>query len=59
MAINPLFRVPCILVAMVGLNTTVTPPHPPPDIEETVPSINLEGVLKQRLGPLMVKVCPH
>ena len=59
MVINPLFRVPCILVAMVGLNTTVTPPHPPPDLEEVVPSINLESVLKQRFAPLMVKVCSH
>ena len=57
MVISPLFRVPCILVAMVGLNTTVTPPHPPPNTEEAVPSINLEALLKQRLGPLTVKVC--
>jgi hypothetical protein len=59
MVINPLLRVPCILVAMIGLNTTVTPPHPPPKAEETAPSVNLESLLKQRLGPLTVKVCRH
>lgn len=59
MVIHPLFRVPCILLAMIGLNMTVTPPYPPPDPEETVPSIRLECILKQRLGPLAVKVCQH
>jgi len=40
---------------MVGLSTTVTPPHPPPNPKETVPSTHLEVILKQRLGPLLVK----
>jgi len=54
MMVDPLFRLPCILIAMVGLNTTVTPPHPPPRAEETVPS-TLEALLKQRVGPVIVK----
>jgi len=56
MTINSLFRVPCILVAMVGINTTSTPPVPPPRSEESAPSTMLESVLKQRFLPLVVKV---
>lgn len=56
MMVDPLFRLPCILVAMVGLNTTATPPHPPPRAEEIAPSTTLEVLIKQRIGPLIVKV---
>lgn len=53
----PLVKVPCILVAMVGLQIAVTPPHPPPAEEEKAASTKLEVILKQRSGPLVVKVC--
>ena len=56
MMVDPLFRLPCILVAMVGLSTTTTPPQPPPPAEEIAPSTTLEVLIKQRIGPLIVKV---
>lgn len=52
----PLVKVPCILVAMVGLQVAVTPPHPPPKEDEKAASTKLEVALKQRSAPLMVKV---
>jgi len=53
-----LAKIPCILVAMVGLQITVTPPHPPPSPDEKALSTALEIILKQRSGPLILKsVC--
>lgn len=54
-AMLPLVKIPCILVAMVGLQIAITPPHPPPSEEEKAASTRLEVVLKQRSGPLVVK----
>jgi len=42
---------------MVGLQIAVTPPHPPPNSDEGAPSTRLEVIVKQRTGPLLVKVC--
>lgn len=52
-----LFKIPCILVAMVGLQITVTPPHPPPPPDEKAASTRLEIIMKQRSGPFAVGVC--
>ncbi|PBK91356.1 hypothetical protein ARMGADRAFT_994105 [Armillaria gallica] len=41
---------------MLGLQISVTPPHPPPDSSEKAPSTCLEVIVKQRLGPLLVKI---
>ncbi|KAF9051021.1 hypothetical protein BDZ89DRAFT_940130 [Hymenopellis radicata] len=40
---------------MAGLQVTVTPPHPPPSHDEEAPSTSFEVVMKQRLGPSLVK----
>lgn len=50
-----LIKIPCILVAMVGLQIAVTPPHPPPSSDERAPSTRLEVIVKQRTGPFLVK----
>jgi len=55
----PLLRVPCIILALMGLEITVTPPQPPPLKDEEAPSTNLEIVIKQRCGPALVKVRPR
>lgn len=44
---------------MVGLQVTVTPPHPPPSHDEEAPSTSFEVVMKQRIGPWVVKVSPN
>ncbi len=49
-------KIPLMLLAMLGLQISVTPPHPPPDSSEKAPSTCLEVIVKQRLGPLLVKV---
>ncbi len=50
------FKLPFIALAMAGLQVTVTPPHPPPSHDEEAPSTSFEVVMKQRLGPSLVKV---
>jgi hypothetical protein len=57
MEYSPLFRLPCILVAMIGFNKTLTPPQPPITDEETAPSTTLEVILKHRAAPSTIKVC--
>ncbi|KAF9449179.1 hypothetical protein P691DRAFT_812871, partial [Macrolepiota fuliginosa MF-IS2] len=52
---QPLIKIPCILVAMVGLHITVTPPHPPPTEEEKAASTGLEVVIKRRSGATIVR----
>lgn len=54
--IGPLIKIPCILIAMVGLYMTATPPHPPPSVDEKAPSTRLEVILQRRSGPLLIKV---
>ncbi|KAF8919974.1 hypothetical protein CPB85DRAFT_1429446 [Mucidula mucida] len=49
------FKLPFIALAMAGLQVTVTPPHPPPSHDEEAPSTSFEVVMKQRLGPSLVK----
>ncbi|KAF9264265.1 hypothetical protein L218DRAFT_901163, partial [Marasmius fiardii PR-910] len=51
-----LTRVLCVIFAMVGLDITVTPPHPPPPKEEEAPSTSWEILVKQRCGPKLVKL---
>ncbi|KAJ3576745.1 hypothetical protein NP233_g218 [Leucocoprinus birnbaumii] len=51
----PIVKVPFILISIVGLQTAVTPPHPPPRQEEKARSTTLEVLLKQRSAPLIVK----
>lgn len=51
-----LVKVPCILVAMVGLQVAITPPHPPPTNDEKAESTKMEAALKQRSAPILVKV---
>ncbi|KAL0575501.1 hypothetical protein V5O48_006456 [Marasmius crinis-equi] len=41
---------------MVGLEITVTPPHPPPLKDEEAPSTSWEILVKQRCGPALVKM---
>ncbi|KAF8629241.1 hypothetical protein AX17_005820 [Amanita inopinata Kibby_2008] len=50
-----LVKIPCIMVAMVGLQIATTPPHPPPSETEAAKSTRLEVVLKQRVGQTAVK----
>ena len=57
MSYGPLFRVPCILVAMVGFTKTLTPPEPPITATEAAPSTVLEVILKHRVSPFMIRVC--
>ncbi|KAJ7078941.1 hypothetical protein B0H15DRAFT_924746 [Mycena belliarum] len=40
---------------MLGLQIAITPPHPPPRLEEQLASTALEVLLRQRSGPLLVK----
>ncbi|KAF8813932.1 hypothetical protein BYT27DRAFT_7083451 [Phlegmacium glaucopus] len=40
---------------MVGLHVTATPPQPPPNVNEKVPSTRLEVILQQRSGLLLIK----
>ncbi|KAJ7096430.1 hypothetical protein C8R44DRAFT_644281 [Mycena epipterygia] len=40
---------------MLGLHTTVTPPHPPPPLGEQLASTPFEALLRQRSGPVVVK----
>lgn len=54
-ALLPLTKIPCILLATIGLQITVTPPHPPPAKSEEAPSTTWEVVLKQRGGPVVIK----
>ena len=56
MLIQSLIKIPCILVAMVGIHTATTPPQPPPSVNETAPSTKLEVLIKPRWGPVIVKV---
>jgi len=51
-----LFKVPCILIAMVGLHTAATSPQPPPSIDDKEIKNTMEGFMKQRSGPFIVKV---
>jgi protein-S-isoprenylcysteine O-methyltransferase Ste14 len=55
-SIYPLIKVPFILVAMIGLQVAVTPPHPPPTKDEEAESTKLEAAIKQRSAPVLVKV---
>ncbi|KAG7446398.1 uncharacterized protein BT62DRAFT_116091 [Guyanagaster necrorhizus] len=49
-------KIPFIFLATLGLQITVTPPHPPPSSSEKAPSTGLEFIVQQRLGPLLVKI---
>jgi len=51
-----LLKIPCILIAMVGLQITTTAPHPPALPEETLVSTRMEGIIKWRSGPAAVKL---
>lgn len=53
---HPLIRIPCILVATVGLHVAITPPNPPPREEEKAASTKLESFFGFRSGPLQFKV---
>lgn len=57
MSYGPLFRVPCILVAMVGFTKTLTPPEPPITAAESAPSTIVEVILKHRAAPFTIRVC--
>ncbi|KAJ3749113.1 hypothetical protein DFH05DRAFT_1390493 [Lentinula detonsa] len=50
-----LTKIPCILLATIGLHITATPPHPPPAKNELAPSTKWEFVVKYRGGPVMIK----
>jgi hypothetical protein len=54
-----LYKVPCILVATVGLHIAATAPQPPPSADEKEIKNTMEGFMKQRSGPLAVKVLNH
>lgn len=54
-ALLPLTKIPCILLATIGLQITATPPHPPPAKSEEAPSTSWEVVVKQRGGPVVIK----
>ncbi|KAG7098888.1 hypothetical protein E1B28_000788 [Marasmius oreades] len=41
---------------MVGLDITITPPHPPPLKDEEAPSTSWEVLVKLRCGPTLVKI---
>ncbi|KAJ3794733.1 hypothetical protein GGU11DRAFT_281114 [Lentinula aff. detonsa] len=51
-----LTKIPCILLATIGLHITATPPHPPPAKNELAPSTSWEFVVKYRGGPVMIKL---
>jgi hypothetical protein len=51
-----LVKLPCILVAIVGLQVATTPPYPPPSRSESVESTPLEFIIKQRTGQTTIKV---
>lgn len=51
-----LIKIPCILVATVGLHVSTTPPAPPPTEGERVASTTLEALLGLPLAPLILKV---
>jgi len=54
----PLVRIPCILVATVGLHVTATPPTPPPTEGERAASTMLEAFLGHTFLPSVLKgVC--
>ncbi|KAE9401561.1 hypothetical protein BT96DRAFT_817728 [Gymnopus androsaceus JB14] len=53
-ALLPLTKIPCILLATIGLQITATPPHPPPAKSEEAPSTSWEVVVKQRGGPVLI-----
>ncbi|KAF9071094.1 hypothetical protein BDP27DRAFT_1446582 [Rhodocollybia butyracea] len=52
----PLIKIPCILLATIGLQITATPPHPPPAKSDEAPSTSLEVIVKQRGGPIIIKL---
>ncbi|KAF5389480.1 hypothetical protein D9757_004304 [Collybiopsis confluens] len=45
-----------ILLATIGLQISVTPPHPPPGKSDEAPSTSWEVVVKQRAGPVVIKL---
>ncbi|KAF7361962.1 Protein-S-isoprenylcysteine O-methyltransferase [Mycena venus] len=51
-----LMKIPCILYAMLGFQIAVTPPHPPPPPDEQLASTFFEVLLRQRSGPVVIKV---
>jgi len=51
----PLVKIPCILIATVGLHVSTTPPAPPPTEGERVASTTLEALLGLPLAPLVLK----
>lgn len=51
-----LVKIPCILIATVGLHVSTTPPAPPPTEGERVVSTTLEALLGLPLAPLVLKV---
>ncbi|KAJ8077111.1 hypothetical protein PM082_001539 [Marasmius tenuissimus] len=51
-----LLRIPCVILATMGLEITATPPQPPPLKNEEAPSTDWEIILKQRCGPALVKM---
>lgn len=55
-AVLALTKVPCILLATMGLHVTATPPHPPPAKSDQAPSTNWEVIVKQRGVPATIKV---
>lgn len=55
----PLVRIPCILVATVGLHVSVTPPTPPPTEGERAASTSLEALLGHTFPPSLFKVRKH
>ncbi|GAW01792.1 ICMT-domain-containing protein [Lentinula edodes] len=54
-AVLALTKVPCILLATMGLHVTATPPHPPPAKSDQAPSTNWEIIVKQRGVPATIK----
>lgn len=52
-----LLKIPCMLIAMIGLHITATAPQPPARPEDTLLLTNrMERFMKLRFGPLAVKV---
>ncbi|ESK92977.1 hypothetical protein Moror_8980 [Moniliophthora roreri MCA 2997] len=50
-----IWRIPCLALAMIGMQVTMTPPHPPPLKGEEAPSTSWEFLVKQRCCPVFVK----